>query len=124
MKVFFSILIILIALFSELILAPGQVKEPFIYNDRGKRDPMVPLVDKDGRYLLSGEEFYSFSNLRLSGILWDPLGKSSALINNQIIKVGESIWGFKVINITKDSVTFFKDGKDYIIRLSEEKEGE
>ena len=96
----------------------AQEEEPFIYNDKGKRDPFIPLVDKNGRYFLDEGELYSFDDLNLSGILWDPAGKSSALINNQIVKTGESIGGFKISNVTKNSVTLFKDGKEYIMRLS------
>ena len=96
----------------------GQQEGTFIYNDKGKRDPFVPLVDENGRYLLDEEGFCSFDSLSLSGILWDPQGKSSALINNQIVKIGDSIGGFKISNVTKNSVTLFKDGEEYIMRLS------
>ena len=112
----FVLLLIFLLLQSSLVFA--QEEEPFIYTDKGKRDPFVPLVDENGRYLLDSEEFCTFEDLNLSGILWDPKGKSSALINNQIVKTGESIGGFRVTNVTKDSVTLFKNGKEYILRLS------
>ena len=121
MKIF-VLLLILFFLPHSLVFA--QEEEPFIYTDKGKRDPFIPLVDENGRYLLDNEEFCTFDDLNLSGILWDPEGKSSALINNQIVKIGESIGGFKVTNVTKDSVVLFKDGKEYIMRLSIEEEKE
>lgn len=112
------VLLLIFLLFQSSFVCAQQEEETFIYNDKGKRDPFVPLVDESGRYLLDEEGFCSFDDLSLSGILWDPEGKSSALINNQIVKIGESIGGFKVTDVTKDSVVLFKNGKEYIMRLS------
>jgi hypothetical protein len=98
----------------------GQQEEPFVYNDRSRRDPFLPLVDEDGRYLSESELPYYSGELKLTGILWDSQGDSSCLINNQIAKVGDSISGFVVENITKDSVTISKEGRNYIMRLSAE----
>ena len=115
MKTFVLLLIIFILSYG---LVFAQEEETFVYTDKGKRDPFVPLVDENGRYLFDSEEFCTFDDLNLSGILWDPEGKSSCLINNQIVKIGDSIGGFKVTNVTKDSVMLFKNGKEYILRLS------
>ncbi|MBU4346426.1 MAG: pilus assembly protein PilP [Candidatus Omnitrophica bacterium] len=117
-------LFIWLALFflSSFSFAFGQTRESFVYSDGNRRDPFIPLVDKDGRYLLGEEELYSSDELYLSGILWDPQGKSSCLINNQIVRVGESVYGFMIKNISKDSVTVSKEGKEYIIRVSTEGE--
>ncbi len=108
--------------------APAFSQEPkpgyFVYIDKGRRDPFIPLVAQDGRYLSDSEELISSDELNLSGILWDPKGRSSCLINNQIIKLGESIYGFKIKNIAKDSVIVSKEGEEYIIRLSTEGEVE
>lgn len=103
------------------LIAFGQEEQSFIYDDKGKRDPFLPLVGKDGRFLLDTGLTYSFDELELSGILWDPQGKSSALINDQIVTRGESVYGFKIKTITKDSVIFSKEGKEYILKLSIEK---
>lgn len=111
----------LIFLYVTCAFAFAQEDESFIYDDKGRQDPFSPVVGKNGRYLLETEVFYSPDELNLSGILWDPQGASSCLINNQIVKIGESIGGFMVENITKDSVTITKDGKEYILRLSIEK---
>lgn len=94
----------------------------FVYQDEGRRDIFVPLVDKDGRYLLETEKRYSFSELNLSGILWDPQGNSSALINNQIVMEGETICGFTVKEITRSKVTLFKDDKEYFLKSFDETE--
>ena len=110
-----------IFLISSVSFAFGQEEIP-AYEDKGKRDPFLPLVDKNGQYLLDEDIAYSFGELSLSGILWDPQGKSTCLINNQIVKIGEVICGFKIDNITKDSVIISKGSQEFILRLIEEGE--
>jgi type II secretory pathway component PulC len=105
-----------------LNLAFAQDRVVFSYDEKGKRDPFHPLVDKDGRYLVEIELPFSSDVLNLSGILWDPQGKSSALINNQVVRVGDSIGGFAVKDISKDSVIISKDGKKFILKISKEEE--
>lgn len=104
-----------------LLLTPssafGQIEQSFNYEDKGRRDPFLSLVDKNGNYLLKTELLYSSSELQLSGILWDPQGKSSALINNQVVKVGESIFGFVIKDITKESVIVSKDNQEFILKV-------
>jgi hypothetical protein len=113
-----SVLCLLSSVFCPLFSVFSQEEGIFIYDDKGRRDPFRALVDENGQYLLEEDRYYSSDELEVSGILWDPSGKSSALINNQIAAVGEVIFGFMVEDITKDAVTLSKDGKEYIIRLS------
>ena len=117
MNQFIWILIFLLLTSSS---AFGQIEQSFNYEDKGRRDPFLSLVDKNGNYLLETELVYSSSELQLSGILWDPQGKSSALINNQVVKVGESIFGFVINDITKESVVVSKDNQEFILRVSVE----
>ena len=119
MRIFFLLLLNLTFL---LDLAWAQIEGSFTYDDKNKRDPFLPLVDQNGRYLLSSELFYSSGALELTGILWDKYGNSSALLNNKIVKVGEDVSGYKVEIITKNSVTISKDGKEYKITVSDDKE--
>ena len=104
-----NLILLLLSLFLSFNLEVAQAEEAFTYQDKGRRDPFRPLVDQNGRYLLETELDYSSGELNLSGILWDPQGKSSALINNQIVGIGESVCGFMVKDITKDSVTISRD---------------
>jgi len=119
MKSFIWLSIFLLLTFNSTF---GQTEEPFVYDDKGRRNPFLPLVDKDGRYLLEADVVYSSDELNLSGILWDPQGRSSCLINDQVARIGESIYGFTIKNITKDSVAISKNGKEYILKLSIEEE--
>lgn len=111
---------LIICLFLSLSFAIGEEQnDAWTYNSQGRRDPFLPLVDKNGFYL-ADTTLLSPDELSLSGILWDPQGKSSALINNQMVTVGKFIYGFIIKDIAKDSVTLFKDGKEYVIKLSQQ----
>ncbi|MBN2097322.1 MAG: hypothetical protein JW714_02455 [Candidatus Omnitrophica bacterium] len=119
MKYLLSILI----LFAFSLVFAEQEEGAFVYNDRGRRDPFLQLVDEQGRYL---SEEAGLANtpcaLNLSGILWDAQGGSSALINNEILQVGAAISGYTIEGITQYSVKVSKDGREYILRLSQEAE--
>ena len=105
-------------------LSFAQSEEAFIYDDKGGRDPFFPLVDERGKYLSVSNLGYSFDNLNLSGILWDAKGESSALINNEVLSVGDSVDGFQITEISQKSVTLGKDGREYTINLSIQEEEE
>ncbi|MBN3038669.1 MAG: hypothetical protein JW869_04540 [Candidatus Omnitrophica bacterium] len=119
-----SIVLFFIILLLASDLALGQVKEGFNYDDQGKRDPFVPLVDAMGRYILEEGEMLSITDLDLSGILWDPNGNSTALINDQIVSTGDSFYGFLIKEINESSVTVSQSGQDYTLWLTIEEGGE
>lgn len=56
--------------------------------------------------------------LALSGIIWDEK-KPAAIINDNIVSVGDEIQGKKVIKIEKNKVILQEDGEEYILRLEE-----
>jgi len=119
--------IFLLIAFFALIMnnhASFAQEQDFQYSDGDKRDPFLPLVDENGRYIFDEYENYTFNDLNLIGILWDPEGNSSALINDEIVRKGESIYGFLVKEIKKDSVTVAQDGQEYTMWLTVEKEGQ
>lgn len=74
------------------------------------KDPFYPLVDK-----VSSKR----GSLVLKGISWKQKGSSFAVINQEIVKVGDGIGSSKVVAIDKKSVTLEKDGQEYILVLEE-----
>ena len=58
------------------------------YDPKGKRDPFVPLV-RDGRFISATGEALALSGPLdvslplLGGIVWDPAGRSIALLNGK-----------------------------------------
>jgi type II secretory pathway component PulC len=57
---------------------------------------------------------------KLDGILYDPVAPA-AIINNQIVKVGETIDGARVRTINKNNVILDNNGNSISINLEKEK---
>lgn len=77
-----------------------------------KRNPfLLPQREKEKSILR--EEGFSFS---LSGIVWKE-GAPLALIDDYIVRKGETLEGYTVANITQDRVILEQDGKKYELFL-------
>ena len=92
-------------LLSSPVLAQDTVKESLsdlnrilpakkIVNVPWGRDPFVPL---------KGDGFGRPANLKLTAIIYNDK-KPSAIVNNKIVYIGDSVDGQKVIDITKQYV--------------------
>ncbi len=101
---------------SECHLAAQEQK--YIYTPEGKRDPFVPLVSPAG-YLINLEEEENAA-IRLEGIMYDPSGNSMAIINGELLKVGEGINGAVVSKIEPAKVVVIKDNQKIEIELRRE----
>ncbi len=118
--IFSSIIIIIICFFAIC----AQAKEgEFSYNSNDKRDPFSPLVSSDGRILFgartaAAQPEQPEMKMALEGVIWDPEGKSLAIINGTPVKEQERILGLQVLKIKKDSVILQKEGKVFVINLT------
>jgi hypothetical protein len=56
----------------------------------------------------------------LYGVLWDPGGKSIALINDGEARVGDVIGEYKVLEIRKDSVVLANGGEPVVLEIAYE----
>jgi len=94
-------------------------QEEFKYDAKGKRDPFIPLVTPDGRFLkLEKEE--GVSGVSLEGIIYDEHGLSCALVNGEVVRVSDKIGDYQVLKIEKNKVIFIKGGQALEIELKEE----
>lgn len=59
---------------------------------------------------------FGISNLVLSGIAVDENGKM-AVINDEIVREGDVVFGVRIIRIREDTVTVEKEGKSYDLKL-------
>jgi hypothetical protein len=91
--------------------------EPFRYNARGRRDPFVALV-RDGRIVGTPVGRGESSRPVLYGVLWDPAGRSIALINDGEARVGDMVAGYRVIEIRKDAVVLANGGEPLVIEIA------
>lgn len=94
-------------------------EEQFIYDSKNKRDPFVPLVTSDGR-LLKLEEEVASAALLLEGIIYDKNGLSYAIVNGEIVKIGDQVGGYQILKIEKNKVVFIKGGQLTEVELKKE----
>ncbi len=90
----------------------GAEENGFKYDPHGRKDPMIPVVDKNGRVLF--QEEYNGKKalaLKLQGIIFKRRGKSKAIIEKRLYKVGDKISGFIITEIYPDHVVL-TDGKE------------
>ena len=94
--------------------------ETFHYNARAQRDPFVSLV-RDGHLVGDqGPVSISLAKPMLSAILWDPQGKSFAIINGTEMTIGDAVGELKVIDIQRDAVVLKGGGEPVVLQIDEE----
>ncbi len=100
--------IFLVLFFSIYSLSFAQ--GDFTYQAKGKRNPFIPLVSKDGRLMkLEREEGGKQSDLLVDGLIYDKQGISYALVNGRVAGIGDYVGEYRVLKITEDKVAFLKD---------------
>jgi hypothetical protein len=90
------------------------------YDAQGRRDPFIPLVTAEGRLLKLETKSSSSSSLNLEGIIYDSNDLSYAIVNGEVIKVGDEVSGYDVLKIEKNKVILIKDSQPIEIELKEE----
>lgn len=96
-------------------------QEQFIYDAKGKRDPFIPLVTPDGR-LLKLEQEEGIADLSLEGIIYDKNGLSYAIVNGEVVRIGDRIGDYQVLKIDENKVIFIKEGLPQEVQLKKEEE--
>ncbi len=89
----------------------------FKYDLHGKRDPFIPLVDKEGNLLPEMRPIGSLEELNLQGILWNEKGESYAIISGTVLRVGDALLDYKVIKIEQKGVVLTRAGEEVTINL-------
>ena len=107
-----------------LILPSAFGQEEFTYDAKGKRNPFIPLVTSEGRLLkLDKQEIISTHGLAIEGIIYDKLGRSFAIVNANVVGIGDRVGDFQVLKILANKVIFIKNGEPLEVELTK-KEGE
>ena len=83
-------------------------QETFFYNDNNRRDPFIALVTSDGR-LINLEPSDSDQQVHLEGISYEGEGNSYAVINGEIVGIGDFVFGYTVFKIQRNRVILLKD---------------
>jgi len=101
--------------FNALALEPE-----FKYSDKGNRDPFQALVTSDGRILPGAKSVSETGSIEIEGIIWDPQGKSVAIINGKLVKEQDRIMNVQLLKINKTSIILQKEGKVMEVNLKRE----
>jgi hypothetical protein len=112
--------LLLITLCLDINCAVALAQE-FADDIKDKRDPFVPLVTSDGR-LLKLRENEGPKKLSLEGIIYDKQGVSYAIVNGQVVKIGDRLGDHQVLKIEKDKIIFVKEGEPLELELKKEEE--
>jgi hypothetical protein len=116
-QVFCTLLIWSLAIICNLPCLYAQ--EESAYDDKGKRDPFIPLVTPDGRLLnLDKEEVKG--DLSLEGIIYDKHGRSYAIVNSAVVGISDFIGAYQVLKIEENKVIFIKEGQTTEVILKKE----
>ena len=91
----------------------------FIYNAHDKRDPFWPLINAQG-LIISYEKDLLITDLILEGIMLGEGGTSIAVINGEILRVGETMGVFEVKAIRSNMVILQKGQERYTLKLKKE----
>jgi len=104
---------IIFAFFGVMILFfPGRA----IYAEE-ERDPFSPLINKTGLILIPKE--IDVGGLLLEGVIYSE-ESPVAIINQEVLKCGEEIGGYRVLEINEKEVVLKKDKDEFILKLEGE----
>lgn len=89
---------------------------PVVYDAKGRRDPFMPLV-REGRLIGPSKGPTGGAAPLLYGILYDPAGQSIAMINDQEVRVGDTVGGYQVAEIRQDAVVLKSGGEPLVLQI-------
>lgn len=101
------------------VQAETTQEKPFVYDDKGRRDPLMKLVTADGA-IVSYDMDLSIDDLALEGIIFDAQQNSLAIINGKIVKVNDKMGLFTVSRIEQNRVILHKGQESFFLELKKE----
>ena len=79
------------------------------YQSKGKRDPLVPLLNSEGQRIyppgFDEEVATGIQGLVLQGIVFDTQADSYAILNGRLVRKNDKIEGMQVVEIGPRAVT-------------------
>lgn len=97
----------------------AEEKQPFVYDDHGRRDPFWWLVGPDGT-ILNYETDFLITDLALEGIMAGDNGANFAIINGRVLKKNDSIGQFVVEEIGENWIVLSQGKKKFELKLKKE----
>jgi hypothetical protein len=113
--------ILIFVILSGLILPCVFGQDEFNYDAQGKRNPFIPLVTPEGRLLkLDKQKDTTQQGLAIEGIIYDKLGRSFAIVNANVVGIGDTVGDFQVLKILENKVIFIRNGEPLEVGLTKE----
>jgi len=116
-------LVICVAMFLALVPA-GQSEESLKsdYDSEGRRDPFVPLVGVSQKDIVRRGVWnvLSVDDIFLQGIVINPDGTRSAVVNGEVIKEGESIDQVLIKTVGENNIIVEINGRLHELKLYED----
>ncbi len=102
--------------FLVVSIAYADDSKPFIYNEKGKKDPFVPIVAANGT-LISPDVVKPVTIIVLEGVITDSDGNNLAILNGKVVKVGDLISSYTVASISFNQVELVKGDEHLVIKI-------
>ena len=93
----------------------------FVYDSKGKRDPFISLIGKKVK-LADVDLIDSIKDVKVEGVIIDPQRGSAAIVNNQILRIGDYMGGFKLSKVTRYYIVMSRDEKEFKLQFRSEEE--
>ncbi len=93
----------------------------FVYDSKGKRDPFISLIGKKVK-LTDVDLIDSIKDVRVEGVIIDPKKGSAAIVNGQILYIGDYMGGFKLVKVTHYYIVVSRDEKEYKLQFRSEED--
>lgn len=110
MKILFKtciIMLIVVFLYSFNVLGyQANIK----YYGNKYRDPFKSLIPKDPK----GNKKITSFEVNVEGIIW-ATDKPSAIIDGNVLNVGDTVSGAKIVEISKKGIVFSLGGEQFIV---------
>lgn len=119
-KVCSSILIIGLLLVSLIFIQQKLFgAEEYRYDSKGKRDPFIPLITSEVSTAIGLQSVETIDDIKFEGVIFDPSGKSVAVLNGEIVKEGDKVSNIEIVKIYSNAITLKIYDKSYTIDLIE-----
>ena len=99
-KTLYFSLVLAVAAGCLLTHFPMAFAEEFRYDSHGRRDPFTATLMKGGEVMPMQKD------IRLEGIVFDPIHGSMAIVNSRMMREGDSINGLILVKLDENKAIF------------------
>ncbi len=95
-------------IFLVFAISVSAQTEDMGYESGGRRDPFVPLVTQKVKSTTDGlQGVQGIGDIILEGIVWEPTGRSIAIMNGAIVKEGDRAGAVRIEKIEEKRVILY-----------------